>query len=262
MRRLDKTEKIHKIRFNYMYQLRNIKNDDTMVYFKESERSPWFDRLTETEDWISQEEEKSLQGAHIEAPNTKWVLEDHLMVEVRRIEDPQQPLRVRVGVLPNWLRYKKGMLGLDRYDDELCVFRCIAVHQGARKDRNTIRAHELAESFFAAHDIPNRKTTRRHFSLIEKHFHQGFAAYEVNEVVTFALKYLPSRFDKIGKPQMNIGIYKEHAFLITNLDKVTHSYLCAECQARFTQAFDLRRHAETCTRGVTKVKCPGEKNQG
>ena len=116
----------------------------------------------------------------------------------------------------------------------------------------------MAESFFAAHDIPNRKITRRHFPLIEKHFQQGIAAYEINEEGTFALKYLPSRFDKIGIPQMNIGIYKEHAFLITNLDKVTHNYSCAECQARFIQACHLRRHAETCTRGVTKVKCPGE----
>ena len=33
---------------------------------------------------------------------------------------------------------------------------------------------------------------------------------------------------------MNIGIYEEHAFLITNLDKVTKNYACAECQARFT----------------------------
>ena len=55
-----------------MYQLRNIENDATMTYFKESERSPWFDRLTETNDWIAQEEEKRLEGAHIEALNTKW----------------------------------------------------------------------------------------------------------------------------------------------------------------------------------------------
>ena len=79
---------------------------------------------------------------------------------------------------------------------------------GARKDKNTRRAHELAESFFAAHDIPNRKITRRRFPLIEKSFHQGFAAYEVNEAGRFALKYLPSRFDKIGKPHVNIGITK------------------------------------------------------
>ena len=92
-------------------------------------------------------EEKRLQGAHIDAPNMKWVFEDHLMVEVRRIEDPQLPLRVGVGLLPNWLRHKKGLIALDHYDDELCVFRCIAVHQGARKDRNRRRAQELVESF-------------------------------------------------------------------------------------------------------------------
>ena len=57
MRKLDKTEKIHKIRFNYMYQLRNIENDEWVAYFKESERSPWFDNLSETEDWVAQEEE-------------------------------------------------------------------------------------------------------------------------------------------------------------------------------------------------------------
>ena len=257
MRKFDKTEKIHKLRFNYMYQLRNIENEATMAYFKESEGSPWFDRLSETEDWIAQEE-KRLRIAHIDAPDTKWRFEAHLMVEVRRIQEPQLPLRVGVGLLPNWLRHKKWLIALDHYDDELCVFRCIAVHQGARKDRNTRRAQKLAESFFAAHDIPNRKITRRHFPLIEKHFRQGIAAYEINEEGTFALKYLPSRFDKIGISQMNIGIYKEHAFLITNLDKVTHNYSCAQCQARFTKACDLWRHAETCTRGVTKVKCPGE----
>ena len=131
MRKLHKTEKIYKIRFNYMYQLRNIENDERMAYFKESERSPWFERLSKTEDWIAQEEEKRLRGENIEAPSTKWVFEEHLMVEVRRIEDPQQPLRVGVGILPDWLRYKKGMIAPDHYDDELCVFRCIAVHQGA-----------------------------------------------------------------------------------------------------------------------------------
>ena len=30
---------------------------------------------------------------------------------------------------------------------------------------------------------------------------------------------------------MNIGIYEDHAFLITNLDRVKKHYACAECQA-------------------------------
>ena len=60
---------------------------------------------------------------------------------------------------------------------------------------------------------------------------------------------------------MNIGIYEEHAFLIANLDKVMKNYACAECHARFTQACNLRRHAEVCTRGETEVVCREERIQ-
>ena len=44
---------------------------------------------------------------------------------------------------------------------------------------------------------------------------------------------------------MNIGVYQDHAFLITNLQKATNRYACAEYQARFTQV----------TREATKVVC-------
>ena len=42
---------------------------------------------------------------------------------------------------------------------------------------------------------------------------------------------------------------------------MTKYYACAECQARFTKACHLRRHAEVCTRGVSKVVCLGERIQ-
>lgn len=57
------------------------------------------------------------------------------------------------------------------------------------------------------------------------------------EIFAFALR-------QIGVSQMNIGIYENHAFLIRNLDKVSKHYACAECQARFTKAWNLRQHAE------------------
>ena len=67
------------------------------------------------------------------------------MVEVEIIEDLQAPLHIRVGRLPDWL---VGLLALDKYTDELYIFRCIAVHQGARRVRNTRETRELAQSFF------------------------------------------------------------------------------------------------------------------
>ena len=35
-------------------------------------------------------------------------------------------------------------------------------------------------------------------------------------------------------PPMTFGIFKEHAFLITDLEKATNTYVCAHCDARFT----------------------------
>ena len=72
--------------------------------------------------------------------------------------------------------------------------------------------------------------------MIKNHFQQGIAEYEIDAEGAFTLKYLPSRFDKIGLPQMDIGIYEEHALLITKLDEVTKHYACAECQAKLTKA--------------------------
>ena len=55
------------------------------------------------------------------------------------------------------------------------------------------------------------------------------------------------------------GIYANHAFLITNINKVANNYACGQCNARFTQATHLTRHSKTCARGQTVVDCPGEK---
>jgi len=52
------------------------------------------------------------------------------------------------GQLPDWLRNKKGMYALDTFDDNLCLFRCIAVHQGARSNRCTEQAKQMAGKFY------------------------------------------------------------------------------------------------------------------
>ena len=101
----------------------------------------------------------------------------------------------------------------------------------------------------------NKKT----FSADRTDFKQRIAAYEVDEEGRFSLKYLPSRFDNTGKPQINIGIYRKQAFLITNLDKVTNSYSWAEFQALFTKSCNLQQHTETCGRWETNVECRGKK---
>ena len=134
----------------------------------------------------------------------------------------------------------------------------MAVHRGADRWFNTRRARELAQSFLGAH----RKLTfitLQQFHLLEKHFKQGIAAYSVTNEGDFILTHTPSHYDKISYPTMTIGIYEGHAFLITDINKVTNNYTCGECMARFTRAANLTRHIKTCTRGRTEIECPGNR---
>lgn len=71
----------------------------------------------------------------------------------------RQPL-LGTGRLPDRLRnFLHGWLSktvsLDTFNDNLCLWRCIAVHQGARPDRSIHLSRELAKSYFKLRAAPN-----------------------------------------------------------------------------------------------------------
>ena len=88
------------------------------------------DRLSKTKEWLEDQEELRLQGAQIERPNTKWVFQRHLFVDLKVILD-RQPLQIGLGRLPDWLRNKHEVISRDTYNGNLCLFRCVAVRRRA-----------------------------------------------------------------------------------------------------------------------------------
>ena len=220
----------HKINFRYGYMLRNIESNEYTVWYKNI-NSPWFSKLSQTQAWLQEQEELRLQGERIDRPNTKWVFDSTVFVDLKVILD-RQPLQIGLGRLPAWIRNKREVISLDTFNNELCIFRCIAVHRGANKQFNTRRTRELAQSFFAAHPKIGGLTLQKIY-LLERHFKQGIAVYTVTNDDDFVLSYTPSRYDKVGPPTMTIGMYEVRAFLITDKSKVTNNYTCGECLARF-----------------------------
>ena len=180
-----------------------------------------------------------------------------MLVDVKVILD-RQPLQIGLGRLPDWIRNKREVISLDTYNDNLCLFRCMAVHRGSHRRFNTRRPRELAQSFFAAYPKLTFATSQQ-LHLLEKHFKPGIAAYSVTSEGDFILTYTPSNYDKVSYPTMTIGLYEGHAFLITDINKVTNNYTCGECMARFTKSVNLTRHAARCTRGQTNISCPGNR---
>jgi len=71
--------------------------------------------------------------ANLPRRNTKWNFLRWVQVEVKAIL-VEEPL-LGQSQLPDWLRNKKGLYALDTFNDNMCFFRCIAVHRGTRPYR-------------------------------------------------------------------------------------------------------------------------------
>ena len=243
-----------KLEIKSWIQLRNIEDETVMNWLNtDLGESPWFETLVASQEWVGRQEEARL--SNLNRPNTKWSYELTKAVYVTVILD-RHPLFLGLGRLPDWLRNKRGVLSLDTYNDNRCLFRCIAVHWGATPKRNMRKTQELEESFFSQRPDLRNRLTNKHLSLLEKHFKQGIAAYEVQPNGDFILTHVPANYDQVGRPLLNMGLYYGHAFLITDFKQVAGTYTCGECQARFTKSCHLVRHvASRCSRGQTKINC-------
>ncbi|KAL9953248.1 hypothetical protein ACROYT_G040634 [Oculina patagonica] len=258
------------IRHVYSYQLRNI-DDDTVIVYYINKGSPWIHKLSAAEKWLTEQETKRLAPDNIKRPSTKWKFESFFNVDVKVVLD-RQPL-LGTGPLPDWLRnlaHGRSMVALDTYLDNLCLWRCIAVHQGARIDRSTAAARGLAKSFFKLETVPTDcpKTSLDELDEVERHLNQGAAfsdwlgirvyepVREENEEVVWHLRRnSPAMLTNI----LTIGIYEGHAFVIKDIERLAKTYACAHCNARFTKVCNLKRHYQTCSQGKTIIDCPDKK---
>ena len=237
-------------------ELRNLVDGKKISFYQTIGSSPWLETLTASRNWVKQQEELRLENQR--RPNTQWAYEKTLLLYVKVILD-RQPLFLGLGRLPDWLRNKMGLVSLDTFRDNLCLFRCIAVHWGADTKRNIRRTRKLAEAFFTQHPGLRNRVTDRHLPLLEKHFKQGIAAYTVQPNGDFLLTHLPANYDKVGRPVLTMGLNEGHAFLIRDIKQVTQNYTCGDCQARVTQSGSLLRHASCCSGGQTKINCPNKR---
>ena len=260
------------LRHNYSYWLENIEDGTILLFYKNSGGSPWINRYDEAENWLREKEEARLNIDNFGRPNTKWVFRGYSDVDVKVVLD-RQPL-LGTGPLPDRLRnFARGragpMVALDTYQDNLCLWRCIAVHRGARPDRSTTAARELAKGFFKLRAAPNDspKTSLDELDRVERRLNQGAAfsdwlgirVYEPvrveGEVVWHLRRNPPAKLTNT----LTIGNYEGHAFFIKNISKLARTYACVHCRARFTQTCNLQRHTKRCAQGKTVNDCPAER---
>ena len=162
------------------------------------------------------------------------------------------------------------MVSLDVYNDNLCLWRCIAVHRGARTDRCTKEARSIAKSFYKLETIPENvaKTSLDELEKVEAHLNEGLHVASWLGIRV----YEPERLENgevVWHPRINpnpklkkiltVGVYEGLTFLKKDIAKLAKTYACTHCGQRFTQTCHLQRHHQTCSVGKTVIFCLGTK---
>ena len=62
-----------KINYSYIYLLRNIETNKTVVWFQDRQKSPWFGTHGDAQAWLKRQEEGWLGTENINLPSTKFV---------------------------------------------------------------------------------------------------------------------------------------------------------------------------------------------
>ena len=199
--------------------------------------------------------------------------------------------------LPKWLADKKCIYAIDKINDNLCLWRCLAIHQRIMKgkkrpEEDTNRdALKLARDFYKKPNLKREdvKPTRLvDFENISKQFKVNIRLFEPREnkeKTAWKLVFGKNQFKK-NLPCADIGLFvnedhekergdsgagasqadnqnprRGHCFFKKDIELLTKLWECAGCKQRFNRHDNYNRHVTggTCGSGKTKLICPGEK---
>ena len=194
------------------------------------------------------------------------------------------------GPLPKWLADKKCIYAIDKIDDNLCLWRCLVIHQRIMKgkkrpEEDTNRdALNLARDFYripCLKRVDVKRTRLVDFENIAKRFKVNirlFEPQENKEKTAWRLVFGKNQFKK-NLPCVDIGLFvyedhdkkqseadnrdqrQGHCFFIKDVSLLTKTWECCGCWQRFNRHDNYNRHVTegTCDGGKTKLLCPGGK---
>ena len=201
------------------------------------------------------QESDILQWAVAQRPNSDWICEmvTNATFFLNRIDD--HPIGCVGVALPDYGKHNKAIVGLEKdryhmttYNDNLCLFRCLALHLG----------REAAALYAEYTDTPVHDfagVTLDDLSKIEATFDVNVVVYKLDEITdgkTTAelVRRSPCQYIEA----MYLNLYEAHFSYIKDIRIYSHSYKCSKCeQALWKSSWELHRHERTCEGGIRRV---------
>ena len=177
-----------------------------------------------------------LQWAIAQRPNSDWVCEHVTNATFFLNKIVQHPIGCVGIALPDYVKNNKAVVGLERnkqnsiYKDNLCLFRCLALHQGCdvRRLEATVATLYAKYSHEDVHDFAG--VTLEDLFKIEATFDVNVVVYKL--VATGNEKTMAEivRRSLCSYAQtMYLNVYETHYSYIKDIHKYCHSWRCAKC---------------------------------
>ena len=171
--------------------------------------------------------------------------------------------------LLEWLRKKRCINALDTFDDNLCVWRCLAIYTRRDVKRGsefvTREALTLAKEYYGNNKLKRkdvRATRLEDFEGITKHLNVNIMLYESEKESggdagkIWRLVYGKTQY-KDTIPTINMGLFKGCCFYINKIAVLCQNWECKGYKQIFKKSCNLTRHLkeDRCKGGKTKIIC-------
>ena len=200
------------------------------------------------------QESDILQWAIAQRPNYDWVCELVTNVTFFLNRIVQHPIGC-VGVnLPTYVKNNKAIVRLDKdshgviYRDNLCLFRCLALHLEA-----TVATLYAKYTDTSVHDFAGVPLDE--LDKVETKFKTNVCVYQLVEIADGkTTAELVRRSMGHYADTMNMNLHETHYSYIRDIGKYCHSYRCRKCgDSLWKRPWKLHRHESTCEAGVNQI---------
>ena len=195
-----------------------------------------------------------LQWAVAQRPNSDWVCEHvtNATFFLNRIVD--YPIGCVGVTLPDYVKNNKAIVGLAKdehgalYNDNLCLFRCLALHLG--REAAALYAEYTDTS---VHDFAG--VTLDDLHKVESKFETNVVVYQLVEIdngktMAKLVRRSPAQYQET----MYVNLHENHYSYIQDIGKYCHSWRCRNCETSLWKCpYDLHRHERTCTEGIKRI---------
>ena len=162
----------------------------------------------------------------------------------------QHPIGCVGLVIPAYVKNNKSIIALEKdhhcnaiYNDNLCLFRCLALHLG--RDVTTFYEEYTDQPVWKFEGVVIDELPK-----VESVFEVNIVVYNLREESAQLVRRSLGKHDNT----MYVNLYEPHFSYIQDMKSYSHSYMCSKCEnSLWKYPSLLKRHELTCEAGVRHV---------